>query len=75
MTTGRTPFSPGGSRYHVEDEPTSPTRLAADLDSISAGDAESAHAVADALLLASCPPEVRAAYGRLVERCGWWAYA
>lgn len=47
----------------------------ADLDTIPEGDPERAHSEADKILLKMVPPEVRAAYERLTERCSWWAAA
>ena len=45
------------------------------LDSISSVDPDSAHCMADEVLMAQVPAEVRDAYERLVARCGWWATA
>lgn len=56
--------------------PKAPADVAADLDRIDpTGDPERAHSLADDLLLAAVPPEVRAAYQRLVARSPWWAGA
>lgn len=45
------------------------------LDAINGHDPERAHGLADDVLLSCVPAEVRDAYERLVERCGWWATA
>jgi hypothetical protein len=45
------------------------------LDAISGDDPEAAHGKADAILLEAVPEDVRRAYERLTERCGWWASA
>jgi hypothetical protein len=45
------------------------------LDELNASDAEGAHSEADDILLELVPPEVKAAYYRLVARAPWWACA
>jgi len=45
------------------------------LDEIDARDPESAHGLADQVLLLIAPPQVAEAYLRLVERSSWWAAA
>ena len=45
------------------------------LDAITNSDPEQAHGAADSLILSVVHPEVKAAYDRLVKRCGWWATA
>lgn len=51
----------------------------AKLDAIDEHDPEEAHSKADDVLLDLlvylAPPDVSAAYRRLVDRCGWWATA
>lgn len=42
------------------------------LDRLTADDPEKDHSIADAVLLDAVPPEVAAAYRRLVDRAGWW---
>ncbi len=51
------------------------TAAVARLDALSGDDPEHAHGVADDVLLACVPTEVREAYERVVARCGWWAAA
>jgi len=45
------------------------------IDAIPANDPEAAHAAADLILLNVAHPNVRAAYERLADRCGWWTAA
>jgi hypothetical protein len=45
------------------------------LDAIPGDDPERAHGLADDVLLACVPAEVREAYERVAARCGWWAAA
>lgn len=45
------------------------------LDALTGADPETDHQLADEALLALVSPNVRAAYRRLVKRCGWWATA
>lgn len=45
------------------------------IDALESGDPEQAHGAADDLVLSVVHPEVKAAYDRLVARCGWWATA
>jgi hypothetical protein len=45
------------------------------LDALNASDAEVAHSAVDDILLELVPPEVKAAYDRLVARAPWWACA
>lgn len=45
------------------------------IEALDPSDPEKAHDLADDILLASVPEEVRAAYKRLVKRAGWWATA
>ena len=53
-----------------------PATAVAKLDAIDGGrDPEGAHGEADKILLRMVPPEVAAAYRRLVDRARWWATA
>lgn len=59
---------------------TSTERIAAPqaamlIRSIDPADPESAHATADALLLAAVDADVANAYRALRDRCSWWACA
>ena len=46
---------------------------AGQIDALTGGDPELAHAHADAILLDAVPEDVREAYKRLQGRCAWWA--
>lgn len=45
------------------------------IDELSADDPESAHSMADDVLLANVDPQIADAYRRLMARCRWWACA
>jgi len=45
------------------------------LDALGGGDPDGDHGHADDIVLAAAPPEVSAAFQRLVGRCSWWATA
>jgi hypothetical protein len=49
--------------------------LVARLDAIPADDPERAHSLADQVLADAVDPQVREAYTRVGQRCGWWATA
>jgi hypothetical protein len=53
----------------------SPETAVATLDGMAGQDPEADHGDADQVLLAVVPPEVAAAYERLVDRAAWWATA
>lgn len=52
-----------------------PSEAASRIDALDADDPEAAHGMADDIVLAAAPPEVAAAYWRLVHRSRWWASA
>lgn len=45
------------------------------LNALSGGDPDGDHGQADKILLAYVPPDMAAAYDRLVDRAAWWATA
>lgn len=57
------------------EQPKTVEEAVAALDAIDGGEPEGAHGEADRILRAVVPPEVSAAYGRLVERAAGWWYA
>lgn len=52
--------------------PAEVNRFVKELDSITTGDPEGAHADADAVLLRAVHPRIRKAYDRVVRRTRWW---
>ncbi|MCM0622492.1 hypothetical protein [Nocardioides bruguierae] len=52
-----------------------PDSAVARLDRIDGSDPDAAHGTADDVLLTEVPPDVAAAYQRVIDRCSWWAGA
>ena len=53
----------------------SPEEAITALDALAGDDPEGAHYRADEIVRSLLPPEVDAAYERVIDRCDWWAYA
>lgn len=61
--------------FAKDDTLIEPGVTVAALDAIDGGEPDADHSAADDIVLAAGPPEVNAAFQRLVDRCAWWATA
>jgi len=59
----------------ADQETLTPEQTIELLDNLDATDPEEAHAEADAIISSFVPPEVYAAYERVIERAGSWWFA